>query len=104
MSLGSNHGLVVLSIPLAVAAKERITWVAYSRAQGRLHAMSRDSPGVREAAVAVLQRACDDRALKGWILSDQDSATTGMPEDQAVFDLLYALRDEVSRVTGVCMP
>ena len=23
---------------------------------------------------------------------------------QAVFDLLYAFRDDVSRVTGVCMP
>ena len=28
----------------------------------------------------------------------------GTSEVQAVFDLLYAFRDEVSRVTGVCMP
>ena len=28
----------------------------------------------------------------------------GTPEVQAVLDLLYAFRDEVSRVTGVRMP
>ena len=53
-SLGSDHGPVVLNIPLAVACKERITGMAYSHAQGRLHAIRPDSPGVREAAAAVL--------------------------------------------------
>ena len=28
----------------------------------------------------------------------------GTPEVEAVFDVLYSFRDEVSRVTGVCMP
>ena len=80
--LGSDHGPVVLSIPLAVAAKERITRLVYLHAQGRLHAIRSDSPGVREAATAVLQRACDDRALKGWLSSDQGTATMGTPEVQ----------------------
>ena len=38
-ALGSNDGLVVLSIPLAVA---RITRLAYSHAQGRHHAICSD--------------------------------------------------------------
>ena len=53
-SLGSDHGPVVLDIPLAVADKERTTRLAYSHAQGRLHAIRPDSPGVRESAAAVL--------------------------------------------------
>ena len=53
-SLGSDHGPVVLDIPLAVAGNERITRMAYSHAHGRLHAIRPDSPGVREAAAAVL--------------------------------------------------
>ena len=53
-SLGSDHGPVVLDIPLAVAEKERITRMAYSHAQGRLHAIRPDSLGVREAAAAGL--------------------------------------------------
>ena len=40
----------------------------------------------------MLQKACDDPALRGWLSSDQDSATMGTPEVQAVFDLLYAFR------------
>ena len=52
----------------------------------------------------MLQRACDDPALKGWLSSDQHTATMGTPEVQAVSILLYAFRDEVSRVTGVRMP
>ena len=103
-SLGSNHGLVVLSIPLAVAAKQRITWLAYPRAQGRLHAIRPDSPGVREAAPVVRRKACDDPALRGWLSSDQDTATMGTSEVRAVFDLLYAFRDEVARVTRVRVP
>ena len=103
-SLGSDHGLMVLSIPLAMAAKERIMRLAYSHAQGRLHAIRPDSPGVREATAEVLRKACDDPALRGWLSSDQDTATMGTSEVQAVFDLLYAFRDEVSRVTGVHMP
>ena len=62
-SLGSDHGPVVLDLPLAVAGKERVTRMAYSHAQGRLHAIRPDSPGVREAAAAVLQKACGDRRL-----------------------------------------
>ena len=103
-SLGSDHGPVVLDIPLAVAAKERITRLAYSHGQGRLHAIRPDSPGVREAAAAMMRTACEDRTLRGWLSSGQDTATMGTPEMQAVFDLLYAFRDEVSRVTGVRMP
>ena len=76
----------------------------YSHAQGRLHAIRPDSPGVREAAAAVLQKACGDRRLQAWLSSDQDTATMGTSEVQAVFDLLYAFRDDVSRVTGVRMP
>ena len=104
VSLGSDHGPVVLDIPLALAAKERITRLAYSHAQGRLHAIRRDSTGVREAAAAVLWKACKDRTLRGWLSSDQDTATMGTPEVQAVFDLFYAFGDAVSTVTGVRMP
>ena len=103
-ALGSDHGHLVLSIPLTVGAKERITRLAYSHAQGRLHAIRPDSPGVREAAAAVLQRVCDDPPLRVCLSSDQDTATMGTPEVQAIFNLLYLLRDEVSRVTGVRMP
>ena len=74
------------------------------REEGRLHAIRPDSPGVREAAAAVLQKACGDRRLQAWLSSDQDTATMGTSEVQAVFDLLYAFRDDVSRVTGVRMP
>ena len=49
----------------------------------------------------MLQRACDDLALREWLSPDHDTPTMGTAEVQAVFDLLYALRDEVSRVTGV---
>ena len=103
-TLGLEHGLVVRSITLAVCAKERITRLAYWHAQGRLHAIRLDSPGVREAATAVLQRACDDPTLLEWLWSDRDEATMGTPAVQAVFDLLCAFSDEVSRVTVVCMP
>ena len=48
MLLECDHGPVVLSIPLAAAAKERIAGPAYSHAQGGLHAVRPDSPGVRE--------------------------------------------------------
>ena len=88
----------------AEAGKERVTRMAYSQAQGRLHAIRPDSPGVREAAAAVLQKACGDQRLQAWLSSDQDTATMGTSEVQAVFDLLYAFRDGVSRVTGVRMP
>ena len=103
-SLGCDHGAVVLDIPPAVADKERVTRMAYSHAQGRLHAIRPDSPGVREAAAAVLQKACEDRTLQAWLSSDQDAATMGTPEVQAVFDLHYAFRDDASTVTGVRMP
>ena len=63
-SLGSDHGPVVLDLQLAVAGKERVTRMAYSHAQGRLHAIRPDSPGVREAAAAILQKACGDRRLQ----------------------------------------
>ena len=95
---------MVLDISLAVTGKERVPRIAYSHAQGRLHAIRPDSPGVREAAAAVLQKACEDRMLQAWLSSDQDTATIGTSEVQAVLDLLYAFRDDVSRVTGVRMP
>ena len=103
-SLGSDHGPVVLDIPLAVAGKERVTRMAYSHAQGRLHAIRPDCPRVLEAAAAVLQKACEDRTPRAWFSSDQDTATMGTSEEQAVFDRLYAFRDDVSTVTGVRMP
>ena len=103
-SLGSDHGPEVLDIPLAVAGKERVTRMAYSHAQGRLHAIRPNSPGVREAAAVVLQKACEDRTLRAWLSSDQNNATMGTSEVQAFFDLLYAFGDDVSRVTGVRMP
>ena len=52
----------------------------------------------------VLQKACEDRTLRAWLSSVQDTATMGTSEPQAVFDLLYAFRDDLSRVTGVRMP
>ena len=91
-------------IPMAVAAKERITRLAYSHAQGTLHAIRLDSPGVGEAAAAVLQTACDDPAFRGWLSLDQETATLHTPEVQAAFDLLYGSLDEVSRIAGVRMP
>ena len=66
---------MVLDIPLAVVGKERVTRMAYSHAQGRLHAIRLDSPGVRQAAAVVLQKACEDRQLRAWLSSDQDTAT-----------------------------
>ena len=92
---------MVLDLPLAVARKERVTRMAYSHAQGKVHTIRPDSPGVREAAAAVLQKACGDRRLQAWLSSDQDIATMGTSVVQAVFDLLYAFCDDVSRVTGV---
>ena len=103
-ALASDHGPVVLRIPLAVATKETMTRLAYSHAQGRIYAMRADLSGVREAAAAVVQQACDDPALREWLSSDQDTATTGTPEVRAVFHVLYAFRDEVSQMTGVRMP
>ena len=103
-SLGSDDGPVVLDTPLAVAGKESVTRIAYSHAQGSLHAIRLDSEGVREAAAVVLQKACEDWQLRSWLSSNQDTATMGASEVQAVFDLLYAFRDDVSRVTGVRMP
>ena len=103
-SPGSDHGPVVLDIPLAVAGKERATRLAYSHAQGRLHAIRPDSPGVREASAAVLQKACEDRTMRAWLSSDQDTATMGTSEVQPVFDLPYAFPDDVSMVMGVRMP
>ena len=79
-SQGSHHGPVVLSIQLAVAPRERITRLVYSQAQGMLHAIRPNSPGVREAAVVVLRKACDVPALRGWLTSDQDTATMGTSE------------------------
>ena len=102
--LGSDHGPVVLYILPAVAGKKRVTRMAYSHAQGRLHAIRPDFPGIHEAAAVVLQKACEDRTLRAWLSSEQDTATMGTSEVQAVFDLLYAFRDDVSRVTGVRMP
>ena len=102
--LRSDHGPVVLDILLAVAAKGRITLLTYSQAQGRLHAIRPDCPGVRIAAAAVLRKACWDRALRGCVSLDQDFANMGTPEEQAVFGLLCAFCNEVSRVTVVCMP
>ena len=95
---------MVLDIPLAVAGKERITRMAYLHAQGRLHAIRPDSPGVCEVAAAVLQKACGDWLLRAWLSSDQETAIMGTSEVQVVFDLLYAFGDDVSRVTGVRMP
>ena len=103
-SLGSDHGRVVLDIPLAVAGKERVTRMAYSHAPGRLHAIRPDSQGIHEVAAVVLRKACKDRQLRAWLSSDQDAATMGTSEGQAVFDLLYTFRDDVSNVTGVRMP
>ena len=78
--------------------------MAYSHAQGRLHAICPDSQAVREAAPAVPHTACKDQTLRVWLSLDQDTAMMGTSEVQAVFDLLNAFRDDVSRVTGVRMP
>ena len=87
-SLGSDHGPVVVDIPLVVADKERFTRMSYSHAQGILHAIRPDSLGVHEAAAAVLWKACQDRTLQAWLLSDKDTAIMGTSEVQAVYDLL----------------
>ena len=50
------------------------------------------------------RRAYDDWALKGWLSSDEDTATMGALEVQVVFDMLYAFGVKVSRATGVRMP
>ena len=68
-ALGCDHGPEVVRIPQAVAAKDKITRLAYWHAQGRLHATCLDSAGVREAAAAALQWACDDSALWEWLSS-----------------------------------
>ena len=52
----------------------------------------------------MLQRACYDTALREWRWLDHDTATMGSLEVQPVFNVPYAFRDEVSRVTGVRMP
>ena len=103
-ALGSGHCPVVLDIPLAVVAKERITRLADLHAQGRLHVIRSDSPGVREAAADVLQRVCDNPTLRELLPSDHHEATMGTLAVQAVCNLLYAFRDEVSRFTGVHTP
>ena len=100
-SMGSDHGPVVLSIPLAGAAKDEIKWLAYSHAQGRLHTYVRTN---RESAKQRRQCCGEPVALRGWLSSDHHTATMGTSEVQAVFDLLYAFRDEVLRVIGVRMP
>ena len=48
----------------------------------------------------MLQQACDNPILREWPSSDRDEATTDTFAVQAVFDLLHAFRDDVSRVTG----
>ena len=90
---------MVLDIPLAVAGKERAPgWPTRTPKAGCMP-YARTPRGVGEAAAAVLQKACGDRRLQAWLSSDQDTATMGTSEVQAVFDLLYAFRDDVSRVT-----
>ena len=54
-ALGSDHGPVVLSIPLAVAATKRVTCIAYSQAHSCLHEIQSDSPQVRKVSADVLQ-------------------------------------------------
>ena len=49
----------------------------------------------------MLQWACDIPTLREWLSADRDEATMGTPAVQAVFEVLYALRDEVLRVTGI---
>ena len=49
-------------------------------------------------------RAMDDPTLREWLSSNPDEASMDRPAVQAVFDVLYAFRDEVLRVTGVHMP
>ena len=66
-ALGADHGIVILSIPIAVVAKERVTRMAYSHAQSRLHNIRPDSPGTRGVAANVLRQACDDPTLCAWL-------------------------------------
>ena len=94
-SLGSDHGPVVLDSPRAVVGKERVTRMAYWHAQGRLHAIRPDSPGWRGGGGGTVE------GVRGL---DAATATMGTSKVQVVFDLLYAFRDDVSRVTGVRMP
>ena len=68
-ALGSDHGPVVLRILLEVAAKERHTCMAFLHAQGTLPARQSDSPGVQEAAAAVLQRARNNPSPQEWLPS-----------------------------------
>ena len=55
------------------------------------------------AAADVLQ-ACDDPTLKTWLSSDRDGGTMDTLAVLAIFDLLCAFCDGVSRVTGMRMP
>ena len=91
-ALRSDRGPVALGIPLAVAAEDSITRLAYSHAQDRLHARRSDSPGTQEVAAAVVQRDCDDPTLQNWLSSERDEASMDTPAVQFVFDLLYAFR------------
>ena len=50
------------------------------------------------------ERACNDPTLKAWLSSDLDGATMDTLAVQGVFNLLYALRDDVSRVRGMPVP
>ena len=104
MAVGSYHGTVVPGIAVVRAAKERIACMAYSHAQGRLHAIHLDLRGVGKAAADVLQRACGDPAPKAWLFSYQDRTIMDTLPLQAVFDPLYSFHDDVSRVTRVRMP
>ena len=68
--------------------------MAYSHTEGRLHAIHSDSPG----CVRRRQTCCNEPAftLMVWRLSNLVGATMDTPAVQAVFDLLYAFRDDMS--------
>ena len=74
-SLGSDHGPVVLDMPLAVAGKKRVTRMAYSHAQGRLHAIRPDSQGF----VRQRRRYCRRLARIGRCGRDSRRTTTLPP-------------------------
>ena len=97
-ALGSHNGPVVLSIPLAVAAKELVTHMAYSHAQGRLHDIQPHSPRVRNATADVMQQAGDHPTIRAWLLSTQDGTNMDALAVHIVLGVLYAFQDRVSRV------
>ena len=63
-ALGSDHGPIVLRIPVAVAAKDRVLKQAYSHSRGHLNDIRPDCPGMSKVAAEALERTCGNLLLR----------------------------------------